>query len=148
MAGKININGAQFSRRVSARKQASPFVVGVNADAFVSEIAKWSAVTEERLEDVINDVTAQAYHAVRARTARKTGRARSQWFITAPSRFVRFIGNNTIYIRRLEHGWSRQPYSGGMVRSVERRFGALVRKAAQKFWRFDVRLAERAAGVG
>ena len=147
MASKVTIGDAKFSRRVSASKQARPFVVLVDAADFAGEIAKWPDMTEARLEDVLNDVTARAYQSVKERTPQLTGRARSQWFITLPSRFVRFIGNNIPYIRRLEHGWSRRPNAGFMVRATEKRFNLLVKAAAEKFWRFDVRAAERRAQV-
>lgn len=148
MAGQIKIGDSKFRRRVSARAQRRPFVVAVKQKNFLEILKSWPDMTEKRVEDVLNLVTARAYANVRERTPVRSGKARSQWFITLPSRFVRFIGNNVAYIRRLEHGWSRQPNRNSMVRATEKRFGLYVRAAAEKLWRFDVRAAERRAGVG
>lgn len=135
MAKTITIGEHSFSRRVKASQQKKPFVVQVEQRDFLAVINRWPGLVEDQVEQIVNEVTILAFANVKERTPVLTGRAKSQWFITVPSRFVRFIGNNVPYIRRLEHGWSRKSNRWFMVRSTEKKIPMWVNQIAGRLWR-------------
>jgi hypothetical protein len=134
MARKINIGGAKFSPRVSAKTQRKAMTVTVDDQDFAGVIARWPGLTEDAVEAILNQTTALAFESVKERTAVLTGEAQSQWFMTMGGRWSRFIGNNWPGIRRLEHGWSKRPGRGYMVRVTAKKVNGWVRELAAKYW--------------
>jgi hypothetical protein len=134
MAAKIVIGKSKFRRRVSARMQAKPFVVRVDDHNFAGIIAQWPGLTENAVEAILNQTTALSFQSVKERTAVLTGEAQSQWFMTMSDRWSRFIGNNWPGIRRLEHGWSRQPNRGYMVRATVKKIPVWAKELAAQHW--------------
>lgn len=137
-ARTVASGGRIFSARVTPANAAKEFIVSVSSKKgnFYDALAQWPALIENRLVALLDNVTALAFENIVARTPvgppknKNSGPAAQGWFQTSPGPYVRFIGNNEPHIRRLEHGWSRQPNRNFMVRATLKRLPQFVDQAA------------------
>jgi hypothetical protein len=128
----VSSAGKVFSARVSQRVKESSFIARTRGATFQEIVKSWPDMIDQRLEALLEDVTQQAFENVQARTAVLSGEAQLGWFVSRVNKFRRFIGNDQPHIRRLEHGWSRQPNTGNMVRSTFKRMPQWIEIAAKR----------------
>ena len=103
-----------------------------NIVEFAQQIEAFGELVESRQKLLIQGTTFEAHAFIFDKTPVKTGNARRNWHFEVASGFLGRVWNNLSYIRRLEHGWSKQPGRGFMVQSALLHAEELVRRAAAK----------------
>lgn len=103
-----------------------------NINEFVGKIDAFGELGEQRQKQLIQGTTFEAHAFIYDKTPFKTGNARRNWHFEVAQAFLGRVWNNLPYIRRLEHGWSKQPGRGFMVQSALLHADQLIRRAAAK----------------
>ncbi len=106
--------------------------IETNITEFVGRIESFGELSEQRQKQLIQGTTFEARTFIFDTTPVKTGNARRNWHFEVVGDFLGRIWNNLPYIRRLEHGWSKQPGKGFMVQQALLHAEELVRRAAAK----------------
>ncbi len=103
------------------------FVLKFDTVRFTRDMKQFERLTEKRLEKLTGGVAEKAFQSVRKLTpVGATGDARRSWRKTRRGAFKWLIFSDLPYIRRLEHGWSKQAGRGFMVRRTRKLMSLLI----------------------
>lgn len=127
----VAAGGRVFSARVPSDIQQQPFTATFSGGKFAQALQSFAVKTDADIERILDDVGKRAYASIVFRTAVLTGEAAASWqYQRAPKR-VR-IFSDWPGIRRLEHGWSKQPGKGSMVRITYKLLPGFIQTAANR----------------
>ena len=103
-----------------------------NVREWKSSIDKFANLSDERLQQLVQGTTLEAHNAIFTWTPVVTGETRKAWKFEVAGKYLGRVWNNLPWIRKLEHGSSKQPGRGFMVMRALKFGDKFVLRAARK----------------